>query len=207
MRGHSSDWHGSAMQDTRTPSSTGFRRRCAAGRVTLERPKVTKGLLPRLFALLRRVSSVHPFVRRHAPMGFDLRHPWRRSKSATDILVLAPNRAEPCSSNSGLAPGPAALVRRPASRPGQTASPRRTTGGNPVPSARGQLTAPYLFGAMIGRVVISDPTLRPLHGEIRFPSLYNKRHQHGCIGKNYCECNSKRNTSLSGDSFILKARQ
>jgi len=65
-------WHGFAMRDTRTPSSTGFRRRCAAGRVTLERPKVTKGLLPRLFALLRRVPSVPPFVPRHAPMG----HPW-----------------------------------------------------------------------------------------------------------------------------------
>ena len=36
------------MQDTRTPSSTGFRRRCAAWRVTLERPKVTKGLHPPL---------------------------------------------------------------------------------------------------------------------------------------------------------------
>ena len=140
MRGHSSDWHGSAMQDTRTPSSTGFRRRYAAGRVTLERPALchnrTKGLIPRLFALLRRVPSVHPFVRRHAPMGFDLRHPWRRSKSAADILVLAPNRAERCSSNFGLAPGPAAFARRPASRPGQTGSPRRTTGGqHPTRSA------------------------------------------------------------------------
>ncbi len=128
-------WRGFAMQDTRTPSSMGFRRRCVAWRVTLERPKVTKGLIPRLSALLRRVPSVHPFVPRHAPMGFDLYHPWRRSKSAADILVLAPNRAERCSSNSGLAPGPAALARRPASRPGQTGSPRRTTGGqNPARS-------------------------------------------------------------------------
>ena len=93
------------MQDARTPSSTGFRRRCAAWRVTLERPKVTKSLLPHLFALLRRVPSVHPFVPRHAPMGFDLRHPWRRSKSTTDIHVLAPNRAERCSSNTALAHG------------------------------------------------------------------------------------------------------
>lgn len=123
------------MQDARTLSSTGFRRRYAAGRVTLERPKVTKSLLPHLFALLRRVPSVHPFVRRHAPMGFDLRHPWRRSKSAADILVLAPNRAERCSSNSGLAPGPAALARRPASRPGQRGSSRRTTGGKIQPAA------------------------------------------------------------------------
>ena len=111
MRGHSPDWHGFAMQDTRALPSTGFRRRCAAWRVTflcVAKEKSPKERPPRLFALLRRVPSVHPFVLRHAPMGFDLHHPWRRSKSAADILVLAPNRAERCSSNSGLAPGPAA---------------------------------------------------------------------------------------------------
>ena len=76
-------WHGFAAQDTRTPSSTGFRRRCAAGRVTLERPKVTKGLFPRLFALLRRVPSVHPFVLRHAPMG----HPWPSGARSASCLA------------------------------------------------------------------------------------------------------------------------
>ncbi len=149
------------MQDTRTLSSTGFRRRCAAWRVTLERPKVTKGLLPRLFALLRRVPSAHPFIQRHAPMGFDLHHPWRRSKSAVDILVLAPNRAERCSSNSGLAPSPAALARRPASRPGQTGSPRRTKGGNTRPSTPRLAHNTCLFVAVIGGTVISAPT--PCH--------------------------------------------
>ncbi len=76
------------MQDTRTPSSTGFRRRCAAWRVTLERPKVTKGLIPHLFALLRRVSSVHPFVRRHAPMG----HPWPSGARSASCLAAWTNR-------------------------------------------------------------------------------------------------------------------
>jgi len=41
------EWHGFAMQEARSVPSTGFRRRYAAWRVTLERPKVTKGLLPR----------------------------------------------------------------------------------------------------------------------------------------------------------------
>ena len=81
-------WHGFAMRDTRTPSSTGFRRRCAAWRVTLERPKVTKGLLPHLFALLRRVPSVHPFVRRHAPMG----HPWPSGARSASCLAAWTNR-------------------------------------------------------------------------------------------------------------------
>ena len=111
-------------------------------------------------ALLRRVPSVHPFVPRHAPMGFDLHHPWRRSKSAADILVLAPNRAERCSSNSGLAPGPATLARRPASRPGQTGSPRRTTGGNPVPSAPRPVNSPLSIRGNDREGVLS--LIRPL---------------------------------------------
>ena len=40
-------WHGFAMQDARALPSTGFRPPFGLGRVTLERPKVTKGLLPR----------------------------------------------------------------------------------------------------------------------------------------------------------------
>ena len=173
-------WHGFAVQDARPLASKGFRPPFGLGRVTLERPKVTKGLLPHLFALLRRVPSVPPFVPRHAPMGFDLHHPWRRSKSAVDILVLAPNRAERCSSNSGLAPGPAALARRPASRPGQTGSPRRTTGGKkPNPQLRGQLTEPNVFGTMIGRVVISDLAPRPPYGKTKLSHLCNKHNRHG----------------------------
>ena len=134
-------------------------------------------------ALLRRVPSVHLFVLRQAPMGFALHHPWRRSKSAADILVLAPNRAERCSSNSGLAPGPAALARRPASRPGQAGSPRRTTGGKPEPSAprpvnsnlsiRGKDRAGCYLGA--------NPS--PTHGEIKLSHLCNRLHQDACIGE------------------------
>jgi len=86
VRGHSSDWHGSAMQDTRTPSSTGFRRRYAAGRVT--------------FLCVAKEKS---------------------PKERPPPLVRPPA--------SG----------RPASRPGQTASPRRTTGGvTPSPQPRGK---------------------------------------------------------------------
>lgn len=40
-------WHGLAVQDARPLASTGFRPPFGLGRVTLERPKVTKGLLPR----------------------------------------------------------------------------------------------------------------------------------------------------------------
>lgn len=40
-------WHGFAVQDVRPLDSKGFRPPFGPGRVTLERPKVTKGLLPR----------------------------------------------------------------------------------------------------------------------------------------------------------------
>lgn len=78
-------------------------------------------------------------------------------------------------------PGPAALARRPASRPGQTGSPWRTTGGTPNLQPRGQLTAPYLFGAMIGRVVISLPAPRPPHGETRLSHPRDRYHRHNYI--------------------------
>ena len=141
-------WHGFAAQDTRTPSSTGFRRRCAAWRVTLERPKVTKGLIPHLFALLRRVPSVHPFVPRPAPMGH---------------------------------PSPAPLARHPASRPGQTVSPRRTTGGNPVPSAPRPVNRHLSIWGKDWEEDYHPP--RPPHGKSRLSHLCNKRHRHGCIGE------------------------
>ena len=59
-------WHGFAVQDARPLASKGFRPPFGPGRVTLERPKVTKGLLPHLFARLRRVPSAHPLVRRRS---------------------------------------------------------------------------------------------------------------------------------------------
>ena len=76
--------------------------------------------------------------------------------------------------------GPAALARRPASRPGQTGSPRRTRGGKkPNPQLRGQLTEPNVFGTMIGRVVISDLAPRPPYGKTKLSHLCNKHNRHG----------------------------
>lgn len=156
------EWHGFAMQDTRTPSSVGFRRRCAAWRVTLERPKVTKGLHPHLFALLRRVPSVPPFVPRHAPMG----HPWPSGARSASCLAAWTN---------GLAS---------ANNRGATANPQRrgrlTGVGCTKRSAlhRGNTPLPIR-----GRVVVSQPTPRPPHGEIRLSHLCNKNHRHGCIGE------------------------
>ena len=81
----------------------GFRPPFGLGRVTLERPalfkKCTKGLLPHLFARLRRVPSAHPLVRRHAPTGHwpspsmasakvRFEHPCSRAKSGRAALAL-----------------------------------------------------------------------------------------------------------------------
>ena len=59
-------------------------------------------------------------------------------------------------------------------------------GATPNPQRRGQLTAPYLFGAMIGRVVISQLTPRPPHGETKLSYLCNKYHRHCCIDEKSC---------------------
>ncbi|RSM32936.1 hypothetical protein C5B77_05955 [Aeromonas salmonicida] len=53
-------WHGFAVQDARPLASKGFRPPFGLGRVTLERPKVTKGLLPHLFARLTSGSFGSP---------------------------------------------------------------------------------------------------------------------------------------------------
>ncbi len=96
-------WHGLAVQDARPSASKGFRPPFGLWRVTLERPalfkKCTKGLLPRLFARLRRVPSAHPLVRRHAPTGLwpspsmasakvRFEHPCSRAKSGRAALTL-----------------------------------------------------------------------------------------------------------------------
>lgn len=126
----------------------GFRRRCAAWRVTLERPKVTKGL--------------HPPTCSPSCVGFPRFTPLSDGTRRWAIH------------------GPAALARRPASRPGQTGSPRRTRGGKkPNPQLRGQLTEPNVFGTMIGRVVISDLAPRPPYGKTKLSHLCNKHNRHG----------------------------
>ena len=55
------EWHGLAVQDARPLASKGFRPPFGPGRVTLERPKVTKGLLPRLFARLKSGTFGSPY--------------------------------------------------------------------------------------------------------------------------------------------------
>jgi len=71
------------MVDASLLVSKGFRPPFGLERVTLERPKVTKGLLPHFFARLRRVPSAHPHVRRHAPTG----HPWPGATRSTSCLA------------------------------------------------------------------------------------------------------------------------
>lgn len=53
---------------------------------------------------------------------------------------------------------------------------------HPTRNPRGQLAAPCLFGAMIGRVVISDLAPRPPYGKTKLSHLCNECHRHGCIG-------------------------
>ena len=53
-------WHGLAVQDARLLASTGFRPPFGPGRVTLERPKVTKGLFPR--QAVRFADSLASFI-------------------------------------------------------------------------------------------------------------------------------------------------
>ncbi len=154
------------MQDTRALPSTGFRRRCAAWRVTLERPKVTKGLLPPLFALLRRVPSVHPFVLRHAPMG----HPWPSGARSASCLAAGTNGLT-SANNRGAKPSPT-----PRGQFTDVGCNKRSTlhrGNSLLLSIR----------AKVGRVVISEPAPRPPHGEISLSHLCNKHHRHSCIGE------------------------
>lgn len=143
------------MQDTRTPSSTGFRRRCAAWRVTFlcvakekspkERPPPL--VRPPTAGSLGSGKRLAERRRRYIPVP-----PASAPSSMTALLTLCPHLGE-------------------------------QQGATPNPPPRGKLTAPYLFGAMIGRVVISDPALRPPRGEIRLPHLRNRHERHGCTGE------------------------
>ena len=142
------------MQDARTPSSTGFRRRCAAWRVTFlcvakeKSPKERPPPLVRPPASGSLSSPVCPTARADGPSMAQ-----RRS-----LGVL-----------------PRGLDKRThlGEQQGATANPPH----------RGWLTASGVFEAVIGRDVISDPAPRPPHGEIRLSRLCNKHHQHGCIGE------------------------
>lgn len=81
-------WRGFATQDTRAPPSTGFRPPFGPRRVTLERPKVTKGLLPRLFARLTSGtfgSSSCPTARADGPLASAI-HGFAQSPLRTSVF-------------------------------------------------------------------------------------------------------------------------
>jgi len=84
------------MQDARALPSTGFRPPFGLGRVTLERPlslaNNTKSLPPGKPPASRVPSSRSTGRTERRRRHFGLRHPWLRSKPASNILVLAPNR-------------------------------------------------------------------------------------------------------------------
>ncbi|MNZ27661.1 hypothetical protein D3C78_448820 [compost metagenome] len=120
------------MQDTRTLSSTGFRPPFGLGRVTFL--CVAKEKSPK--------ERPPPLVR--PPASGSLGSPLCPTARA-DGPSLAQRRS--------LGVLPCGLDKR--------AHLGEQQGATPNLQPRGQLTAPYLFGAMIGRVIISDPALRP----------------------------------------------
>lgn len=142
------------MQDTRTPSSMGFRRRCAAWRVTFlcvakeKSPKERPPPLVRPPASGSLGSPVGPTARADGPSMAQ-----RRS-----LGVL-----------------PRGLDKR--SHLGEQ------QGATPNPKLRGQLTTlGGLFGAMIGIVVISDRAPHPSSCDGQKSHLCNKHNRHGCTG-------------------------
>jgi len=141
------------MQDTRTPSSMGFRRRCAAGRVTflcVAKEKSPKERPPPL---------VHP------PASGSLGSPVCPTARA-DGPSMAQRRS--------LGVLPRSLDKR--------AHLGEQQGATSYLQPRGQLTASNLFGAMIGRVVISDRASHPSNGDGQMSRLCNKHYRHGFTG-------------------------
>lgn len=128
------------MQDTRTPSSTGFRRRCAAWRVTFL--CVAKEKSPK--------ERPPPLVR--PPASGSLGSPVCPTARA-DGPSLAQRRS--------LGVLPRGLDKR--------AHLGEQQGATPNPPHRGWLTAFGVFEAVIGRDVISDPAPHPPYGEARLP--------------------------------------
>ena len=121
------NWHGFAMQDTRTPSSMGFRRRCAVWRVTflcVAKEKSPKERPPPLvrppasgsLGSGKRLAERH---RRYIPVP-----PASAPSSMTALLTLCPHLSE-------------------------------QQGATPHLQHRGQLTGLCLFEGKIGRGIIS----------------------------------------------------
>ena len=133
-------WHGFAMQDARTPSSVGFRRRCAAWRVTFL--CVAKEKSPK--------ERPPPLVR--PPASGSLGSPVCPTARA-DGPSLAQRRS--------LGVLPRGLDKR--SNLGEQ------QGATPNLQHRDWLTASGVFEAVIGRDVISDPAPHPPYGEARLP--------------------------------------
>ncbi|MNQ23104.1 hypothetical protein D3C85_362650 [compost metagenome] len=75
-------------------------------------------------------------------------------------------------------------------------SPRRTRGGNTQPATPRPVKSPCLFGAKIGRVVISDPAPRPPYGKSKLSHLCNQHNRHGRVSE-------KRNMSAAVSSSYL----
>ncbi len=138
-------WHGFAVQDTRARPSTGFRRRCAAWRVTFlcvakeKSPKERPPPLVRPPASGALGSPVCPTARADGP---SMAH--RRS-----LGVL-----------------PRDLDKR--------AHLGKQQGATPNPKLRGHLITPYVFGTELGRAIFSDPAPRPLHCKAILSHRYNK---------------------------------
>ncbi len=132
-------WHGFAAQDARTPSSTGFRHRCAAWRVTFlcvakeKSPKERPPPLVRPPASGALGSPVCPTARADGPSMAQ-----RRS-----LGVL-----------------PRGLDKR--AHLGEQQGAKRS------PQHQGQLTALSVFGAVIGKAIISNPDPNPLYRTARF---------------------------------------
>ncbi len=104
-------------------------------------------------------------------------------------------------------PGPAALARRPASRPGQRGSPRRTTGGNTQPATPRPVNSALCIWDRAWKSYFPDPAPRPPHGGIRLSHLCNRCRRHGCIGEKIIVNTTASGTYLyRGIVFIFKTR-
>lgn len=148
------------MQDARTPSSMGFRRRCAPWRVTLERPKVTKRKAtptcsPSCVGFPRFIRLSHG-TRRWA-LTFAIhgvgQSPLRTSMSLrqTGPSVARPIPVWPMAQRRSLGVLPRGLDKR--------AHLGEQQGATANPPPRGWLTASDVFETVIGRDVISDQPL------------------------------------------------